>query len=196
MIIQSGHNFAHVMTAELSWHVQNFGLMWPLLFHVKVHIQVRIFRYFHRELDYMPIKSLWNGSLGYQISMSTHKDIPHVPSKPTQIIYNANYSNKVVSLCIILKKKCIYQEMHIHGFKWQTVIIVHMTTILTHLPQWHIYASQNWVTTGLDNDLLPLWHHAIISTNAELPSITPQATNFGEKITKIVQSSLMKFHSK
>ena len=28
LMIQSGHNFAHVMTAELSWHVQNCGLNW------------------------------------------------------------------------------------------------------------------------------------------------------------------------
>ena len=29
IIIQSSHNFAHVTTAELSWHVQNFDLIGP-----------------------------------------------------------------------------------------------------------------------------------------------------------------------
>ena len=27
IMIQSGHNFAHAMTAELSWHVQNYYLI-------------------------------------------------------------------------------------------------------------------------------------------------------------------------
>ena len=30
LIIISGHNFAHVMTAQLPWHVQNCGLIWSL----------------------------------------------------------------------------------------------------------------------------------------------------------------------
>ena len=28
LMIQSGHNFTHAMTAQLSWHVQNCGLIW------------------------------------------------------------------------------------------------------------------------------------------------------------------------
>ena len=32
LMIQSSHNFAHVMTAELSWHVQNCALIWSLFF--------------------------------------------------------------------------------------------------------------------------------------------------------------------
>ena len=30
IMIQSCHNFAHVMTAELSWHVQNCDVIWSL----------------------------------------------------------------------------------------------------------------------------------------------------------------------
>ena len=30
IIIQSSHNFAHAMTAELSWHVQNCNLIGSL----------------------------------------------------------------------------------------------------------------------------------------------------------------------
>ena len=29
MIIRAGHNFVHETTANLSWHVQNFNLIWP-----------------------------------------------------------------------------------------------------------------------------------------------------------------------
>ena len=32
LMIQSGYNFAHAMAAELSWHVQNCGLMGSLFF--------------------------------------------------------------------------------------------------------------------------------------------------------------------
>ena len=35
LIIQSGHNFAHVTTAVLSWHVQNCDLMGSVIFEVK-----------------------------------------------------------------------------------------------------------------------------------------------------------------
>ena len=35
LIIQSGHKFALVTTAELLWHVQNCGLIWWLFFLVK-----------------------------------------------------------------------------------------------------------------------------------------------------------------
>ena len=31
-MIQSGHNFAHVTTTQLSWHVQNYDLIWSLFF--------------------------------------------------------------------------------------------------------------------------------------------------------------------
>ena len=36
-MIQSGHNFAHVMTVELSWHVQNCALLWSLFFKKAQH---------------------------------------------------------------------------------------------------------------------------------------------------------------
>ena len=32
LIIQSGYKFAHVTTAQLSWHVQNCDLIWLLIF--------------------------------------------------------------------------------------------------------------------------------------------------------------------
>ena len=35
-------------------------------------------------------------------------------------------------------------------------------------PRWYIYGSLNWVNICSDNDLLPVWHQAIISTNADL----------------------------
>ena len=35
LIIRSGHNFVHVTTAQLPWHVQNCDLIWSLFFHVR-----------------------------------------------------------------------------------------------------------------------------------------------------------------
>ena len=32
LITQSGYNFAHVMTTKLSWHVQNYDLIWLAFF--------------------------------------------------------------------------------------------------------------------------------------------------------------------
>ena len=49
------YNFAHDATAELSRHVQNYGIIWTLLFKLKQDI-------FLRDLDYELIIVLWNGS--------------------------------------------------------------------------------------------------------------------------------------
>ena len=32
VVIESGHKFAHVMAAQLPWHVQNCGLLWSVFF--------------------------------------------------------------------------------------------------------------------------------------------------------------------
>ena len=50
LIIQSGPNFAHAMTAELSWHVQNWNLM-PGLFFTPA-------QFFLQDLDYELISYL------------------------------------------------------------------------------------------------------------------------------------------
>ena len=44
----------------------------------------------------------------------------------------------------------------------------------------HIYASVNWVSTGLGNGLSPVRCQAITWTNADLLSIEPLGTNFSE----------------
>ena len=54
-MIQSGHNYAHVMTAQLSWHVQNYDLN---AFFVNT-LQQPVF-YF--DLDYHNINLSWNGN--------------------------------------------------------------------------------------------------------------------------------------
>ena len=46
-LIEWGHKFAYVMTAELSWHVQNYDLIWAL---------VTVQHPFLRDLDYELIK--------------------------------------------------------------------------------------------------------------------------------------------
>ena len=38
IIIQSSHNFAHAMTAQLSWHVQNYDLTGPLQLKIKAEM--------------------------------------------------------------------------------------------------------------------------------------------------------------
>ena len=54
-IITSGHNFAHVMTAQLSWHVQSCGLIWSLKSYLK-------HGWFSQDFNYVLITLLWFGS--------------------------------------------------------------------------------------------------------------------------------------
>ena len=44
LVIQSGHKLAHAMTAQLSWHVQNCGLVLSLFLMLSD-------MYFHKILD-------------------------------------------------------------------------------------------------------------------------------------------------
>ena len=53
LMIWSGHNFAHVMTAMLSWHVQNWDLIGSLSDTKNVFIS--------QDLDLKLINHLWNG---------------------------------------------------------------------------------------------------------------------------------------
>ena len=75
IVSQSGHNFAHAMTAELSWHVQNCDLTGSY------------FVYFVRlqDLVYELINSLWNGSLDIDWSVSS----------------NVNFQENVSHECIV-----------------------------------------------------------------------------------------------
>ena len=57
LMIQSGHNFAHATTPQMSWHVQNCGLIISLFFIQELHV------YFLQDLDYELISSLWNRCL-------------------------------------------------------------------------------------------------------------------------------------
>ena len=50
--------------------------------------------------------------------------------------------------------------------------------MLTHLPLVPHIAPVNWVGIGSDNGLSPIWHQAIILTNAKLLSIGPLGTNY------------------
>ena len=56
IMIQSSHNFAHAMTAELSWHVQNFDLIGSLEWNFE---QTKL----SQGNDYELINSLWNKPL-------------------------------------------------------------------------------------------------------------------------------------
>ena len=56
IMIQAGHNFAHAMTAELSWHVQNFDLIGSLESNFE---QTKL----SQDNDYGLINSLWNKPL-------------------------------------------------------------------------------------------------------------------------------------
>ena len=38
VMVRSGHNLAHAMTAQLSWHVQNYELIWSLVFMLQHHM--------------------------------------------------------------------------------------------------------------------------------------------------------------
>ena len=51
---------------------------------------------------------------------------------------------------------------------------------LPYLPQWHKYASMNWVSIGSDKGLSLIRCQAITWTNAHLLSIGPLRTNFSE----------------
>ena len=54
--MESGHKFAHVSIAQLSWHVQNCGLIASLLFKKEQYE-------LPRDLDNELINTLWNKSL-------------------------------------------------------------------------------------------------------------------------------------
>ena len=56
MMIKSGRNFAHAMTAKLLWHVQ----ICDLIRSSKLELEEQGFS---QELNYVPINSLWNGTL-------------------------------------------------------------------------------------------------------------------------------------
>ena len=55
LMMQPGHEFAHVTTALLSWHVQNYVLVRSLFFTKSNTI-------FFQDLDYELINCLWHGS--------------------------------------------------------------------------------------------------------------------------------------
>ena len=75
IVNQPGHNFAHAMTAELSWHVQNCDLTGSY-FSCFVRLQ---------DLVYELINSLWNGSLDIDWSVSS----------------NVNFQENVSHECIV-----------------------------------------------------------------------------------------------
>ena len=56
MMIKSGHNFAHAMTAKLSWHVQ----ICDMIGSSKLELEEQGFS---KELNYVLINALWNGPL-------------------------------------------------------------------------------------------------------------------------------------
>ena len=62
--------------------------------------------------------------------------------------------------------------------------------------EWRIYASLNWVIIGSDNGLLPVWHKAIICTNAGILLIGPLETSFSEILIGIQTFSFKKLHLK
>ena len=61
---------------------------------------------------------------------------------------------------------------------------------------YRIYVSVNRVDIGSDNGLSPIWHQAIIWTNAGLLSIECFGTNFSEILIKIQLFLFMKMHQK
>ena len=61
-------------------------------------------------------------------------------------------------------------------------------------PKWNIYVSLNWVIVGLNNGLSLIQCQAIISSNDNFSSITPQGKDFTEKIIETDQFSLIKLH--
>ena len=63
-------------------------------------------------------------------------------------------------------------------------------------PLYHIYASVNWVSTGSDNALSPIWCQAIILTNAGSLSIGLLGTKFSEILIKIQAFSFTKMDLK
>ena len=61
---------------------------------------------------------------------------------------------------------------------------------------WCIYASVKHTNIASDNGLLPVWHQAIIWTNAAIMSIRPQRTYFSEILFEIGKFSFKKMHLK
>ena len=65
-MVQSDDNFAHVTTAELSWHVQNCHMIGSIHFMLEHYA-------FLRDLDEELMKLLWNG---WQLAGIQHHDTP------------------------------------------------------------------------------------------------------------------------
>ena len=57
IIISSDHNFAHVTTAVLSWHVQNYDLIWSLFFMQEQYVLLQ-------DLGFELMNYLWHVSEG------------------------------------------------------------------------------------------------------------------------------------
>ena len=55
LMIQLGHSLAHAMTAQLSWHVQNYDLIHQTVFTYKHHM-------FLQDLGYELINHWWNSA--------------------------------------------------------------------------------------------------------------------------------------
>ena len=75
LMIQSVHKFAHAMTAELSWHVQNYDQITSLFFMQEQHV-------FLKDLNFEFINCLWNVSLDIQWTEKGGTDMAaHTPDQ-------------------------------------------------------------------------------------------------------------------
>ena len=63
-----------------------------------------------------------------------------------------------------------------------------------HLPEWRIYASINFVSSGSENGLSPICRHAITWTNAHVLSMRPLETILSEIRIKMQNFSFMKMY--
>ena len=78
---------------------------------------------------------------------------------------------------------------------YMNITIDHNVEVLVE-PEWRIYASVNYTTTGLDNGLSPGGRQAIIWTNAEILLTAPFGTNFSEILFETRTFSFKKLHLK
>ena len=92
------------------------------------------------------------------------------------------------------------KKLHLSCPSSQAYKCVHLeyisTHILTHLPQYHLYVSVNWVSIGSGIGLPPVRSQAITWTNADFLSIGHSRTNFNEMLIEIQTFSLTKVHLK
>ena len=124
LIIEVGHYFAHVMTAQLSWYMQNGDLIgWLFLSNNKV--------IFFQVLDYKLMNTWWFGSLG-GVSKNTYE----------LLNLRALWFSPVNKICIFQCMDTIFcVEFQRYPLKFHTKYLTHTLRDMDFIQHWNFKSS-------------------------------------------------------